>query len=102
MTLSNLKKERDFLRLLLKNSPLQVKALLYSLTPRQSLVLCGILFNLTKLLLPQKVRTLLRNRKRLVKRLIEPTLSSKKKTGAAAEILPAYLYPLFSGVANNF
>ncbi len=47
MALTSLKKERDFLCLLLKISPLQVKALFCSLTPRQTLVLCEILFNLS-------------------------------------------------------
>ncbi len=100
MALSNLKKECDFLRLLLKTSLLQVKALFYSLMPRQTLVLCEILCNLTKLPLPPKVRTLIRKRKRVVKRLIAPTLSFKKKV----ELLRKYyrhLHPLFSSVTKK-
>ena len=41
MSLSNLR--INFIRLLLKTTPLQVKALFYTLTPRQTLVLCEIL-----------------------------------------------------------
>ncbi len=100
MSLSNLRKEADFLRLLLKTTPLQVKALFYTLTPRQTLVLCEILYNLSKLPLPRKARALLGKRRNLVKKLIAPTLSSKKKLN----LLWAHyrqLHPLLSSVAKK-
>ena len=74
-----IKKVGEFLKLLLNTTTNQARALLYTLTPIQTLAICEIAFDLQKLPLTKKVLKELKKRKYLFKKLSDKNLSIKEK-----------------------
>ncbi len=77
MGLTELKKQKHFLHLLLNSSKNQAQALFYTLTPQHTKSLCEIIYNLKQLPVPVKTRRLLLRRRKLIEKLT----SDKKLNG---------------------
>ena len=75
----SLKKAGQFIHLLLTTSKEQSKALLHTLTPSQTRAICEIFFNLQHLRLATSVNKELLKRRRVIRKLIDKSVSPRTK-----------------------
>ena len=75
----NIRKVGNFLKLLLNTTKEQAKALFYTLTPVQTLVICEIIFNIQHLPIARKVVREIQKRSSLFNKLGNKTLSARNK-----------------------
>ena len=75
----NIRKVSNFLKLLLHTTKEQAKALFYTLTPVQTLVICEIVFNIQHLSIARKAVSEIQKRSSLFNKLGDKTLSTRNK-----------------------
>ena len=74
--------QKAFLHLLLNTTKEQARALLYTVTPSQILVLSEIALNLLELPLPPNIESTIHKRKGVLKKLGDKTPKGEKQEGS--------------------
>lgn len=72
--------EKYFLHLLLESNKEQSRALLYTITPSQTLAISEIAYNLLRLDLPNKLKLVIEKRKRALHKIADKSKSVKIRT----------------------
>ena len=79
MSVKSLQAEKYFIHLLFSTTKEQAKALIYTLTPGQTLAVCEIILNISNLSNSPQIRTELIKRRPLIKKLTEGKLKLKQR-----------------------